>query len=225
MFTSYLLLQATIDCWTSLALMIYDLFAWINKTTGATRYLAAMTEWNRPYLKRLQDIKCRCHRRRLRSPMVYVSANKRKVKTHARLWRKGRNVCGLLLAYCHASLEQAKPIVSFMSFDTDSFPIGVDNCATYCINTRVSGIGGHQKGQWTGTVRWPVVDDTGRRHELVIPNTILLPKGSLPFRLLSPQHFGQENFKCGIDTTDKGTMNFTSGVDNEWDGPGLRCEC
>jgi hypothetical protein len=160
--------------------------------------------------------------------MVYVPAHKRKANSRVRLWRKGHNVCGVLLVYCHASLEQTSRIKGFMNFDTDSFPIGVDNCATYCIsdnqndfvgplqhsNTLVSGIGGHQKGKWTGTVRWPVVNDTGQRHELLIPNTVLLPKGSLPFRLLSPQHFGQENFKCGIDTTARGTMNFTSGIDN-----------
>jgi hypothetical protein len=105
-----------------------------------------------------------------------------------------------------------------MRFDTDSFPIGVDNCATFCLtdqrsdfvgpvkraNTQVNGIGGHQKGKWIRTVQWPVVDNTGQRHELLIPNTIPVPLGSIPFRLLSPQHFGQENFKRGIDTHKRG---------------------
>jgi hypothetical protein len=50
--------------------------------------------------------------------------------------------------------------------------------------------------------------------DLLIPNTVLVPKGSLPFRLLSPQHFGQENFKSGIDSTDRGTINLTSGIEN-----------
>jgi hypothetical protein len=115
-----------------------------------------------------------------------------------------------------------------MHFDTDSVPIGVNNCATFClsdhkgdfvgplkrVNCQINGIGGHQSAKWTGTVKWPVVDDAGQRHELLIPNTILVPKGSIPFWLLSPQHFGQENFKQGIDTHDKGTLNMTSGVDN-----------
>jgi hypothetical protein len=57
-------------------------------------------------------------------------------------------------------------------------------------------------------------NDTGQRHELLIPNTIHVPLGSIPFCLLSPQHFGQENFKRGIDTHSKGTLNLTSGIDN-----------
>jgi hypothetical protein len=116
-----------------------------------------------------------------------------------------------------------------MHFDTDSFPIGVDSCATCCItdnkddfqpgtirqaNTRVEGIGGHQKGDWTGTAQWPVTDDSGRQHRLLIPNTLLVQKGHLPFRLLSPQHFAQENYKSGVDSNNRGTDARTCGVDN-----------
>jgi hypothetical protein len=115
-----------------------------------------------------------------------------------------------------------------MRFDTDSFLIGIDNCASKCLNddkrdfvgplqrhtTKVKGIGGNQDSQWTGTVKWPVVDDDGRHHELLIPNTVLVPKGSLPFRLLSPQHFAQENFAQGIDKRPRGTLSLTSGLDH-----------
>jgi hypothetical protein len=109
------------------------------------------------------------------------------------------------MVYCHTSLAQASHVKAFMSFDSNYFPIGVNNCATHWItdnrndfmgplkrsNTRVSGIGGYHKGQWIGTVKWPVIDDR-EYHELFKPNTVLIPKDSLPFRLLSPQHFGQE---------------------------------
>jgi hypothetical protein len=60
-------------------------------------------------------------------------------------------------------------------------------------NTQVNGIGGHQNGKW-----------------IAIP----APKGSIPFYLLLPQHFGQENFKRGIDTHSKGSLNMPSGIDN-----------
>jgi hypothetical protein len=163
--------------------------------------------------------------------MIYVRARNNNT---TKVWRKGRRPHPIILAVCatalqtFASLPQGNRIKSFMRFDTDSFPIGVDNCSTFCLtdnkndfigplqraNTHVNGIGGHQKGKWIGTVQWPVVDDEGKRHELLIPNTILVPEGSIPFRLLSPQHFGQENFKRGIDTHAKGTLNMTSGVDN-----------
>jgi hypothetical protein len=210
-------------------LLLFDLAHWMNKTTGCTRYLDLMTKWDRPFLKRLQELKRRRIRYRLRSPMTYVRANKcRPTTSKTRLWRKGIQASRLLMVYCHTSLKQASRVKGFMRFDTDSFPIGVDNCATYCItdnkkdfvgplkrsNTRVASVGGHQKGQWIGTIHWPVVDDDGRHHQLIIPNTVLIPEGSLPFRLLSPQHFGQENLKQGINTHDKGTLNLTSGVDN-----------
>jgi hypothetical protein len=107
-----------------------------------------------------------------------------------------------------------------MSFDTDSFLIGIDSCATCCItdnkddfvpgtvrkaHTRVEGIGGHQKGEWTGTAQWAVTDDSGRQHELRIPNTLLVQQGRLPFRLPSPQHFAQENYKSGVDSDIRGS--------------------
>jgi Reverse transcriptase (RNA-dependent DNA polymerase) len=228
-FNLYFFFTAIIDCWTSLALFFYDGATRINNATECSRYLCRMTRWNRPFLTR-HKIKMRhCKRTRKRSPMIYSSRH-----GHTKIWRKARRPHALIFAFCatslqvFASLPQGSRPKSLMRFDTDSVPIGIDNCATFClsdhkgdfvgplkrVNCQVNGIGGHQAAKWTGTVKWPVVDDTGKRHELLIPNTILVPKGSIPFRLLSPQHFGQENFKQGIDTHDKGTLNLTSGVDN-----------
>jgi hypothetical protein len=115
-----------------------------------------------------------------------------------------------------------------MRFDTDSFMIGINNCASKCLTdnrrnfvgplqqqtTQVKGIGGNQKSQWVGTVQWPIVNDEQRKHILRIPNTVLVPKGSLPFRLLSPQHFAQENYAQGVDKTPRGTLSLTSGLDH-----------
>ena len=115
-----------------------------------------------------------------------------------------------------------------MQFDTDSFMIGIDNCASKCLSddkrdfvgpmqrrtTQVKVIGGNKDSQWTGTVKRSIVDDEGRRHDLLIPNTVLVPKGSLPFRLLSPQHFAQENYARGVDKLPRGTLSLTSGMDH-----------
>jgi hypothetical protein len=43
---------------------------------------------------------------------------------------------------------------------------------------------------------------------------VLVPKGSLPFRLLSPQHFAQENYAQRIDKQPRGTLSLTSGMDH-----------
>ena len=88
-------------------------------------------------------------------------------------------------------------------FDSDSFQIAIDNCATSCFtnemqdfikgtvkqtNTKIMGIG-NATSTCVGTVRWRIVDDQGRRHELQIPGTRY--QESLPFRLLCPQHVAQ----------------------------------
>jgi hypothetical protein len=87
-------------------------------------------------------------------------------------------------------------------YDSDSFQIAIDNCATSCftndmndfvgspeqVATKVVGIG-QAVSTHIGTVRWLIVDDNGSRHELLIPGTRF--QASLPFRLLCPQHVAQ----------------------------------
>jgi hypothetical protein len=89
-------------------------------------------------------------------------------------------------------------------FDTDSYPIAVDNCASYTmtndesdfIDTPVTvqksilGIGS-TKALKQGTVRWSIQDDQGAVDYFTIPNTFYVP--DLPIRLLSPQHWSQAN--------------------------------
>jgi hypothetical protein len=160
--------------------------------------------------------------------MIYVGNNKRRSATTHRLWRKGRRPLIPIILWCATSLNQADRVKGFLWFDTNSVPIAIDTGATRSLtddrrdfvgplqrsNTRINGIGGHQQGQWMGTVKWSIFDDDGLRHDLLIPNTVLVPKGALPFRLLSPQHFAQENIKSGVDKHARGTINITSGVDN-----------
>jgi hypothetical protein len=73
-----------------------------------------------------------------------------------------------------------------LPFDTGTHPIGVGSCAT----------GG--------------ITDT----KTVFTNTVLAPKGSLLFRLLSPQHYAQENYARGIDKRPRETLNPTPGLDH-----------
>ena len=100
---------------------------------------------------------------------------------------------------CFQASNQAAPSIRY---DSDSFQIAIDNCATSCFtndlkdfvglpqetNTKVLGIG-QGVATYVGTVRWNIVDDSGRRHELVISGTRY--QASLPFRLLCPQHVAQ----------------------------------
>jgi hypothetical protein len=97
-----------------------------------------------------------------------------------------------------------------ISFDSDSFQIGIDTHATACMspdksdfipNTLVpfppskGGIRAYGKGPLlrinaTGTVRWRIDDDNGMKHVITIPNSIYCSQGTQ--RLLSPQHWGAE---------------------------------
>ena len=88
------------------------------------------------------------------------------------------------------------------SFDSDSFQIAIDNCASYCmtncesdfidtpttIDRPVMGLG-QQTATKQGTIRWHISDDDGKVHVFTIPGVLLLP--NLPFRVLSPQHWSQ----------------------------------
>ena len=89
-------------------------------------------------------------------------------------------------------------------FDSDSYPIKVDNCASKSISpflddfigpvedvhrVRVKGIGGSVSGIKRGTLKWHIEDDQGKVHTLLLPGSYFVP-GS-PSRLLSPQHWAQ----------------------------------
>ena len=98
------------------------------------------------------------------------------------------------------------------NYDTDSYPIRIDNHSSYCVsNTRsdfvgplqpikasVKGIGGAVSVRSKGTVKWSWEDDMGVITHHLIPNTIFIP--SSPDRILSPQHWSQERTKLGDAT-------------------------
>ena len=57
-------------------------------------------------------------------------------------------------------------------------------------------MGGYIQGttvKKTGTVQWELPDDNGTLHTITIPNTLYAPQTSV--RILSPQHWGQEQIK------------------------------
>jgi hypothetical protein len=89
-------------------------------------------------------------------------------------------------------------------FDTDSFPILVDDCCSKSITnnindfidkpkettTKIKGYNGlSNKPLKIETVRWPIRDDKGKAHQFILPNTYYAPEAET--RLFSPQHWAQ----------------------------------
>jgi hypothetical protein len=94
-----------------------------------------------------------------------------------------------------------------MCFDTDSYPIKIENCCTQSITSyktnfvpntiravhdkQVRGFGDHTtKITHQSTVRWSILDNSGQQHDIIIPNTYYVLKCNI--RILSPQHWAQE---------------------------------
>lgn len=119
---------------------------------------------------------------------------------------------------CSVSTTDPNPAsrIKDHSYDTDSFNIGIDNHASYCITNSlkdfidtpkrvkvcVRGIKGNIKSLLQGTILWSVLDDDGVQHELRIPNSYYAP--DIPIRLLSPQHLAQ--VLAPSETVDGGTI-------------------
>jgi hypothetical protein len=88
-------------------------------------------------------------------------------------------------------------------FDSDSFPIGVDNHASYCyVNSphlldnlvpsnkgSVDGITNGLPIKGKGTFKFTIGDDNGRQHNIRIPESLYVP--GMKKCLLSPQHWVQ----------------------------------
>ena len=133
-----------------------------------------------------------CVRRNLRSPTTQPTYN----------W--ARKLCIFTAVTACSSTVQANTSVSPTCFDTDSFLIRVDNCASRTISNNltdfvnppveikslyVRGIGGHVSGIMRGTLRWNIEDDEGKVHPIIILGSYYVPDA--PCRLLSPQHWAQ----------------------------------
>ena len=57
---------------------------------------------------------------------------------------------------------------------------------------------------WAGTVKWSIEDDQGQVHEVLIPNSLLVPDG--PSSLISPQHWAQTATIEGEETVDSDSV-------------------
>ncbi len=108
--------------------------------------------------------------------------------------------------FCFHALAGIKgdSISSQGHFDLDSFPIRINNHASYCMANsphlfddlilldvgKVDGINDGLAILCKGTFKFSISDDNSRVHCICIPNSLYLPK--LHGCLLSPQHWAQE---------------------------------
>ena len=117
-----------------------------------------------------------------------------------------------------------------MKYDSDSFLIGIDNCSSYSmtndktdftdkpqkVNQAVRGVKGKTQVSLRGTVKWSWNDDEGNLHTEILPNVYYCE--SLPFRILSPQHWAQTRKRKGrgrahADTDDTQTILYWQDAD------------
>jgi hypothetical protein len=168
---AYIVCRDLIECWVCFSGAIYDLAMWINRTFNVHNSLCQMTRWNHPPLTRQAAIKRRLTSRQYRTARVYIRAT-RQQRNQTRLLEKGQRPPISIILCCAASLQQVTHKED-LRFDTDSYKIGIDNCASCCVtdnkqdfvglvtrsNTIVKGIRGNQNGNWIGTVKWPVTDE------------------------------------------------------------------
>jgi hypothetical protein len=101
------------------------------------------------------------------------------------------------LCFAHADRRTAA-----VPFDSDSFPIAIDPCATTSFTNDIRDfrtkvpVTGEVRGvgkapiRWKGDVVWSWLDDHGRKHEFHIRNVIL--NTDLPFRLFAPHAYAQQ---------------------------------
>ena len=96
-------------------------------------------------------------------------------------------------------------LVSSIEARSDSFVIGVDNYASRCNTNNIShfitppsptanailkGSSGKLQVKGQRTIRWKILDDSGRKHSIIIHNALYVP--GLDSCLLSPQHWSQQ---------------------------------
>ena len=129
-------------------------------------------------------------------------------RTHPRQWRNRlgtgrcrRALTAMALVSMSTTVQaRERPV----RWDTDSYSIGIDNRASYCISPQINDFVGPMTettrtikgfmGSTTrtfqrGTVKWKWDDDQGNTHTFKVPGTYYIPDTDQ--RLLSPQHWAQ----------------------------------
>ena len=130
---------------------------------------------------------------RWRSKLAYL---RRQRRTTTRL--------AAMSAVAMSTSATASKYTNQVIFDTDSYPIGIDNRCSGCIshqasdftgplvdsNRTIKGFGGTKtKNVKIGTLVWRWADDQGLVHRFEIPGSYYVPQGQV--RLLSPQHWAK----------------------------------
>jgi hypothetical protein len=201
----------------SVTASIYDLGKQVH---GAPHWLNRMTICTQAYPTRSTVRK----RRRPRSPRIYVRHKAWSNLSTPPPSKKYRPILlpTLLLAIMSTSHLTTRAIGHTNApthFDAFSFPIGVGGRATrlpigyanilmlFDTGTPPIDVGSCATGGTTNT-------------KTDFPSTVLAPKGSLPFRLLPPQHFTPDEYAQGINKRPRGTLSPTSDLDHimSWAG-------
>ncbi len=123
-----------------------------------------------------------------------------------------------------------------LQFDTDSFAIGIDTYASFCMSPELGDFipeslqqlsevkrvqpygkeGPTIQVKMKGTIKWNIEDNDGRTHEFTIPNSLYVPDGNM--RLLSPQHWAATRIRANYTKREK---DLTHSVQH-WDRNVLR---
>ncbi len=95
-------------------------------------------------------------------------------------------------AYNATSKTKRQQSTNYILFDSDSFPIMVDNGASYSISNdlrdfvapptklgpKIQGFVGSSTASLIGTVEWHIQCDNGMVHTITLPNTSYVPQAS-----------------------------------------------
>jgi hypothetical protein len=156
----------------------------------------------------------KCHRKHVRwkkkSPRIYSNGKIKSKKTSTKY----------ALVAMDSRIHKA---THSHYYNSDSFPIMLDNRASKWLmnvlsdfivppkptSVRIKGIGGARvSATYVGTVKWCFEDDSGRKHEFVLPETYYSP--AVPGRILSLQHWTQ----VANDNTPKARGTYSATFDD-----------
>ena len=130
-------------------------------------------------------------------------------KNRKRTIRIGTKTSHLKVFHARMSTLSTTPGIQdkTISFQPEGFEIGIDNhCSrTMSHSTKdfvghirpmqgvLNGVNGKLSIKGVGTVKWEIFDDIGKRHVILIKDSLYLP--GLDIQLLSPQHWAQQSTK------------------------------
>lgn len=155
--------------------------------------------------------------------LIYVASmyKEYKNKVYSKPLRETINQQQQIYGYVATTPVAQRPVDPFtmLPFDTDSYPIVIDTGCSRSISSYIAdfipdtlrtptnqqlGIQGIEGSkicvQKIGTIKWCVLDDTGKNRTVLLPDSFYVP--STHVRLLSPQHMAQnstEKITCTLE--------------------------